>query len=82
MRDGFLLAGSRWQRLRGGQLAGVKFRCQYPFSSYALDFVSLEKSLMAASIWTARRIASGIVNCVQQAPCVKESTVERNSALE
>ncbi|WP_220636234.1 endonuclease domain-containing protein [Georgfuchsia toluolica] len=35
-----------WQRLRGGQLAGVKFRRQHPFDGYVLDFVSLEKRLI------------------------------------
>jgi len=35
-----------WQRLRGGQLAGVKFRRQHPFEGYVLDFVSLEKRLI------------------------------------
>jgi len=35
-----------WRRLRGGQLAGVKFRRQHPFDGYVLDFVSLEKCLI------------------------------------
>jgi very-short-patch-repair endonuclease len=35
-----------WQRLRGGQIAGVKFRRQHPFEGYVLDFVSLEKRLI------------------------------------
>ena len=32
-----------WQRLRGRQLEGVKFRRQHPFGSYILDFACLEK---------------------------------------
>lgn len=32
-----------WQRLRGGQIAGVKFRRQHPFEGYVLDFVCLER---------------------------------------
>lgn len=35
-----------WQRLRGGQVGGVKFRRQHPFEGYVLDFVSLEKRLI------------------------------------
>lgn len=35
-----------WQRLRGGQVAGARFRRQHPFEGYVLDFVSLEKRLV------------------------------------
>ena len=35
-----------WQRLKGCQLAGVKFRRQHPFDGYVLDFVSLENRLI------------------------------------
>jgi very-short-patch-repair endonuclease len=34
-----------WHRLRGGQL-NVKFRRQYPFENYVLDFVCLERRLV------------------------------------
>ena len=35
-----------WQRLRGRQIAGCKFRRQHPFLDYVLDFVCLEKRLI------------------------------------
>jgi len=35
-----------WQRLRGRQLAGCKFRRQHPYLDYVLDFVCLEKQLI------------------------------------
>ena len=35
-----------WQRLRGRQIAGCKFRRQHPFLDYVLDFVCLEKHLV------------------------------------
>ena len=35
-----------WQRLRGRQLAGYKFRRQHPFLDYVLDFVCLERLLI------------------------------------
>ena len=35
-----------WQRLRGRQLAGCKFRRQHPFLDYVLDFVCLERALV------------------------------------
>ena len=35
-----------WQRLRGRQMAGCKFRRQHPFLDYVLDFVCLEKQLV------------------------------------
>ncbi|MFH1869463.1 MAG: endonuclease domain-containing protein [Pseudomonadota bacterium] len=35
-----------WQRLRGRQIAGCKFRRQHPFLDYVLDFVCLEKRLV------------------------------------
>ncbi len=35
-----------WQRLRGRQLAGCKFRRQHPFLDYVLDFVCLESALV------------------------------------
>ena len=35
-----------WQRLRGRQLAGCKFRRQHPFLNYVLDFVCLEMRLV------------------------------------
>jgi very-short-patch-repair endonuclease len=35
-----------WQRLRGRQLAGCKFRRQHPFFDYVLDFVCLERYLI------------------------------------
>jgi very-short-patch-repair endonuclease len=35
-----------WQRLRGSQIAGCKFRRQHPFLDYILDFVCLEKRLV------------------------------------
>jgi len=35
-----------WQRLRGRQVAGCKFRRQHPFLDYVLDFVCLEKRLV------------------------------------
>ena len=34
-----------WQRLRGRQMAGFKFRRQHPFMDYVLDFVCLETRL-------------------------------------
>ncbi|MDD4965156.1 MAG: endonuclease domain-containing protein [Gallionella sp.] len=35
-----------WQRLRSRQRAICKFRRQYPYLDYVLDFVCLEKSLI------------------------------------
>ena len=35
-----------WQRLRGRQIAGCKFRRQHPFMDYVLDFVCLERRLL------------------------------------
>ena len=35
-----------WQRLRGRQLAGCKFRRLHPFLDYVLDFVCLEMRLI------------------------------------
>jgi very-short-patch-repair endonuclease len=35
-----------WQRLRGRQIAGFKFRRQHPFLDYVLDFVCLEMRLI------------------------------------
>ncbi|MDP2822232.1 MAG: endonuclease domain-containing protein [Sulfuritalea sp.] len=35
-----------WQRLRGRQIAGCKFRRQHPFLDYVLDFVCLEKQVI------------------------------------
>ena len=35
-----------WQRLRGRQIAGCKFRRQHPFMDYVLDFVCLERRLV------------------------------------
>ena len=35
-----------WQRLRGRQVAGCKFRRQHPFMNYVLDFVCLERRLV------------------------------------
>jgi very-short-patch-repair endonuclease len=35
-----------WQRLRGRQIAGCKFRRQHPFLDYVLDFVCLERRLV------------------------------------
>ena len=35
-----------WQRLRGRQMAGCKFRRQHPFLNYVLDFACLEKRLI------------------------------------
>ncbi len=35
-----------WQRLRGGQIAGLKFRRQHPFMDFVLDFVCLEMRLV------------------------------------
>ena len=35
-----------WQRLRGRQIAGCKFRRQHPFLDYVLDFVCLEERLI------------------------------------
>ncbi|HJR72379.1 MAG TPA: DUF559 domain-containing protein [Luteimonas sp.] len=32
-----------WQRLRGRQLEGMKFRRQHPFGDYILDLVCLER---------------------------------------
>ena len=34
-----------WQRLRGRQMAGFKFRRQHPFMDFVLDFVCLETRL-------------------------------------
>ena len=35
-----------WQRLRGRQIAGSKFRRQHPFLDFVLDFVCLEMRLI------------------------------------
>jgi very-short-patch-repair endonuclease len=35
-----------WQRLRGRQMAGFKFRRQHPFMDFVLDFVCLEMRLV------------------------------------
>jgi len=35
-----------WQRLRGRQLDGCKFRRQHPYFNYILDFVCLEQRLV------------------------------------
>ena len=35
-----------WQRLRGCQIGGHKFRRQHPFGDYILDFVCLEAKLV------------------------------------
>jgi very-short-patch-repair endonuclease len=35
-----------WQRLKGRQLEGCKFRRQHPYGSYILDFVCLERGLI------------------------------------
>jgi very-short-patch-repair endonuclease len=35
-----------WRRLRGKQLAGVKFRRQHPIGKYIVDFVCLKKRLI------------------------------------
>jgi very-short-patch-repair endonuclease len=35
-----------WQRLRGRQIAGCKFRRQHPFLDYVVDFACLEKHLV------------------------------------
>ena len=34
-----------WQKLRARQIAGLKFRRQYPFAPYILDFYCVEQSL-------------------------------------
>ena len=35
-----------WQRLRGRQIAGFKFRRQHPFMDFVLDFACLEMRLV------------------------------------
>ena len=35
-----------WQRLKGRQLEGCKFRRQHPYGNYILDFVCLERHLV------------------------------------
>ncbi|MGQ0672314.1 MAG: endonuclease domain-containing protein [Hyphomicrobium sp.] len=35
-----------WQRLRGGQIDGVRFRRQHPIGAFIADFVCLEKCLI------------------------------------
>lgn len=35
-----------WQRLRGRQMKGRKFRRQHPFNNFILDFVCLEAKLV------------------------------------
>jgi very-short-patch-repair endonuclease len=35
-----------WQRLRGGQVAGVSFRRQYPIGTYVADFCALSQKLI------------------------------------
>ena len=35
-----------WQRLRGRQVEGAKFRRQHPFLDYIVDFVCLERQLI------------------------------------
>jgi very-short-patch-repair endonuclease len=38
--------GKLWQRLRGGQLGGAKFRRQHPIGPYITDFCCLERGLI------------------------------------
>ncbi|MFY9259205.1 MAG: DUF559 domain-containing protein [Gallionella sp.] len=45
-----------WQRLRSRQLAGCKFRRQHPYLDYVLDFVCLERSLIAGNTWKTSAI--------------------------
>ena len=35
-----------WQRLRGRQLRGFKFRRQYPIAPYVVDFVCIDRRLV------------------------------------
>ena len=35
-----------WQRLRRRQMAGVRFRRQFPMGRYIVDFISLERRLI------------------------------------
>ena len=35
-----------WQRLKGRQIEGCKFRRQHPYGNYILDFACLERSLV------------------------------------
>jgi len=35
-----------WQRLKGRQLEGCKFRRQHPYGNYILDFACLERALV------------------------------------
>jgi very-short-patch-repair endonuclease len=35
-----------WQRLRGCQVGGFKFRRQHPFENFVLDFVCLDRKLV------------------------------------
>ncbi len=35
-----------WQKLRGRQLDGCKFRRQHPYGDYVLDFVCLDRKLV------------------------------------
>ncbi|HEX6792569.1 MAG TPA: endonuclease domain-containing protein [Casimicrobiaceae bacterium] len=35
-----------WQRLRGRQLEGCKFRRQHPYDDYILDFVCLDRKVI------------------------------------
>jgi very-short-patch-repair endonuclease len=47
-----------WQRLRRRQMAGVRFRRQFPLGPYIVDFISLERRLIIE------------VDGGQHAPCV------------
>jgi very-short-patch-repair endonuclease len=47
LRSNMTLAELRlWQRLRGKQLYGWKFRRQHPYGDYVLDFVCLDAKLV------------------------------------
>jgi len=47
LRSNMTLAERRlWQRLRGKQLYGWKFRRQHPYGNYVLDFVCLDAKLV------------------------------------
>jgi very-short-patch-repair endonuclease len=35
-----------WQRLRGGEIGGFRFRRQHPIGAYIADFICLEKRLI------------------------------------
>jgi len=48
LRSSMTLAEQKlWQRLRGKQLYGWKFRRQHPYGDYVLDFVCLDAMLVA-----------------------------------